>query len=77
MSQNNSQVSTVLILLLLLCPLFLSQLQALSVGLTLHRKIIGEKDGMRQIVYQRKVQVTSSGSRRGPSKGRPPGSPKL
>nr|VDD61515.1 unnamed protein product [Brassica oleracea] len=38
---------------------------------------IGKKDGMRQIVYQRKVQVTSSGSRRGPSKGRPPGSPKL
>ncbi|CAG7875155.1 unnamed protein product [Brassica rapa] len=38
---------------------------------------VGEKDGMRQIVYQRKVRVTPSGSRRGPSKGRPPGSPKL
>ncbi|KAL0725200.1 hypothetical protein Bca4012_039799 [Brassica carinata] len=77
MSQNNSQVSTILIALLLLCPLFLSQSQAFSVGLTLNRKIIREKDGTRQIVYQRKVRVTPSGSRRGPSKGRPPGSPML
>lgn len=35
------------------------------------------KDGVRQIGYQRKVQVKPSGTRRGPSKGHPPGSPRL
>ncbi|ESQ47431.1 hypothetical protein EUTSA_v10028353mg [Eutrema salsugineum] len=77
MDQINSRVFTILIALLLLSPLFPSQSQGLSVGLTLHRKIIREKDGVRQIGYQRKVQVRPSGSRRGPSKGHPPGSPRI
>ncbi|CAL9224714.1 unnamed protein product [Arabidopsis halleri] len=77
MAQNNSQVSTILFALLLLSSLFLSQPQAFSVGLTLHRKIIGGKDGLKQIGFQKKVQMKPSDSRRGPSKGHPPGSPRL